>query len=171
MPNNPEPQSSVHIGNVTGGITGSIIAGRDVSHATITLGGQPTPASKEPAVDDLKQLLAEIHTELADLMTQQETLQQISPAAPFTAQGAEQTVKAMTEILDKSAVQKPQDAQSLHTHLTQTMSLLSSILDGARTLAQKAGDVASAVTPLAEQLGPLVEKVAVAALWVGKLWL
>src|SRR5262245_52167869 len=103
MPNNPEPQSSVHIGNVTGGITGSIIAGRDVSTATIPLGEQPTPASKEPAVDDLKQLLAEIHTELADLMTQQETLQQISPAAPFTAQGAEQTVKAMTEILDKSA--------------------------------------------------------------------
>jgi hypothetical protein len=171
MANNPEPQSTVHIGNVTGGITGSIIAGHDVSRATITLGGQPTPASKEPTVDDLKQLLAEVHTELADLTTQQETLQQISPAAPFSAQGAAQTVKAVTETVDKAAGQKPQDAQSLHTHLTQTTSLLSSILDGAKILAQKAGDVASAVKPLAEQLGPLVEKVAVAALWVGKLWL
>src|SRR5262245_46430486 len=164
MPNNPEPQSSVHIGHVTGGITGSIIAGRDVSHATITLGGQPTPASKEPTVDDLKQLLAEVHTELADLTTRQDTLQQISPAAPFTAQGAAQTVKAVTETVNNSAGQKPQDAQLLHTHLTQTTNLLSSILDGAKTLAQKAGDVASAVQPLAEQLGPLVEKVAVAAL-------
>jgi methyl-accepting chemotaxis protein len=173
MPNNSEPQSSVHIGNVTGGITGSIIAGHDVSHATITLGGQPTPASKEPTVDDLKQLLAELHTELTDLMTQQDTLQQISPAAPFTAQGAAQTVQAVTETVNKAAGQKPQqeEAQSLQTHLTQTTSLLSSILDGAKTLAQKAGDVAIAVKPLAEQLGPIVEKVAVAALWVGKLWL
>src|SRR5262249_178404 len=135
------------------------IAGRDVSHATITLGGQPTPASKEPTVDDLKQLLAELYKELAALLTPQDTLQQISPAAPFTAQGAAQTVKTVTETVDKAAGQKPQkeEAQSLHTHLTQTTSLLSSILDGAKTLAQKAGDVASAVKPLAEQLGPLVE--------------
>lgn len=171
MSNNPEPHSQVHIGSVTGGIHGSVIAGRDVSNATITLGGQPTPASKEPTVAELKQLLAEVHTELAALLTHQDTLQQISPAAPFTAQGAAQTVKAVTETVDKAAGQKPLDAQSLHTHLTQTTSLLSSILDGAKTLAQKAGDVASAVKPLAEQLGPLVEKVAVAALWVGKLWL
>jgi methyl-accepting chemotaxis protein len=171
MSNNPEPSSEVHIGNVTGGIHGSIFAGRDVSHATITLGGQLTPASKEPTVDELKQLLTEVHTELADLLAHRETLQQISPAAPFTAQGAEQTVKAVTETVDKSAGQKPQDAQSLQTHLTQTTSLLSSILDGAKTLAQKAGDAASAVKPLMEKLEPLVEKIAVAALWVGKLWL
>jgi len=171
MSNNPEPSSQVHIDSVTGGIHGSIITGRDISDATITLGGQPTPASKEPTVDDLKQLLVEVHTELAVLLTQQDTLKQISPAAPFTAQGAAQTVKVVTETVDQSTGQKPQDAQSLHTHLTQTTSLLSSILDGAKTLAQKTGDVASAVKPLAEQLGPLVEKVAVAALWVGKLWL
>ena len=173
MPNNPEPHSQVHIGSVTGGIHGSIIAGRDVSNATITLGGQPTPASKEPTVDDLKQLLAEVHKELSALMTQQDTLKQISPSAPFTAQGAEQTVKAVTETVDKAAGQKPQqeEAQSLQTHLTQTTSLLSSILDGAKTLAQKAGDAASAVKPLMEKLEPLVEKVAVAALWIGKLWL
>ena len=48
-----------------------MIAGRDISHATITLGGHPTPASKEPIVEELKQLLAKIHQELADLMTQQ----------------------------------------------------------------------------------------------------
>src|SRR3712207_609212 len=112
MSNNPEPHSQVHIGNVTGGIHGSIIAGREVSNATITLGGQPTPASKEPTVDELKQLLAEVHKELADLMMQQETLKQVSPAAPFTAQGAEQTVKAVTETVDKSVGQKPQKEEA-----------------------------------------------------------
>jgi len=171
MSSNPEPSSQVHIGNVTGGITGSIIAGRDVSNATITLGGQPTPASKEPTVDELKQLLAEVHKELADLMTQQAALKQVSPAAPFTAQGAQQSIKEVRETVDGTAGQKPQEAQSIHTRLTEATSLLSSVLDGAKTLAQKTGDVASAVKPLAEKLGPLVEKVSVAALWVGKLWL
>lgn len=171
MPNNPEPQSSVHIGNVTGGIHGSIIAGHDVSNATITLGGQPTSASKEPTVDELKQLLAEVQKELADLMMQQATLKQVSPAAPFIAQGAEQSVKEARETVDRTTGQKPQEAQSIHTRLTETTSLLSNILDGAKTLAQKTGEAASAIKPLAEKLGPLVEKVAVAALWVGKLWL
>jgi methyl-accepting chemotaxis protein len=171
MPNNPEPQSSVHIGDA-GGIHGSIIAGRDVSHATITLGGQPVPASKKPTIDDLKQLLAEVHTELTALLTQKETLKQISPDALSTAQGAEENVKAVTETVGKAAGQKPQkeEAQALQTHLTRTTSRLSSLLDDAKTLAQKTGDVASAVKPLGEQLGALVEKVAVAALWIGKLW-
>jgi len=171
MSTNPEPHSQVHIGSVTGGIQGSIIAGRDISHATITLGGQPTPASKEPTVDTLKQLLAEVHQELADLMTQQTVLKQVSPAAPFTAQGAHQSVQEVRETVDGITGSKPQEAQSIHTHLTETTSLLSSILDGAKTLAQKTGDMASAVAPLADKLGPLVEKVAVAALWVSKLWL
>src|SRR5262249_2203771 len=100
MPNNPEPHSQVHIGSITGGIHGSIIAGHDVSNATITLSGQPTPASKEPRVDELKQLLAEIHKELADLMTQQAALQQVSPASPFTAQGAAQSVQEVREMVD-----------------------------------------------------------------------
>jgi DNA repair ATPase RecN len=171
MSDNPESHSQVHIGNVTGGIHNSMIAGRDVSNATITLGGQPTSASKDPTVDEVKQLLAEVQKELADLMTQQTALKQVSPAAPFTAQGAQQSVKEVQETVDRTAGQKPQDVQSIHTRLTETTNLLSGILDGAKSLAQKTGEVASAVKPLAEQLGPLVEKVAVAALWVGKLWL
>ena len=50
MASKEESLSEVHIGDVTGGIYGSIIAGRDVTNATITIGGQPTPADKEPTV-------------------------------------------------------------------------------------------------------------------------
>ena len=46
----------VTIGNVSGGIHGSIIAGRDVKNATITMGGQPISVDKEPTSDELKQL-------------------------------------------------------------------------------------------------------------------
>ena len=55
--------------------------------------------------------------------------------------------------------------------LAEATGLLSGILDGAKTVAQKSVEVAEAVKPLAEKLEPLVEKVGVAALWVAKLWL
>jgi hypothetical protein len=42
----------VTIGDVTGGIHGSVIAGGDVSDATITFDGRPSPADKERAVDE-----------------------------------------------------------------------------------------------------------------------
>lgn len=161
--------SGVTIGKVTGGIHGSIIAGRDVTNATISIGGQPIPAAKEPTVDELKQLLAEIQGELAEITAQQEALKEVSSAAPFTAQGAEQGVKdAAAKVKPKM---KPGEAESVQKSLAEATNLLSGILDGAKTLAEKAGEVASAVKPIAEKLEPLVEKVAVAALWVAKLWL
>ncbi|MFQ5578220.1 MAG: hypothetical protein ACE5G8_14650 [Anaerolineae bacterium] len=164
-----DPSSSVSIGNVSGGIHGSIIAGRDVKDVTITLGGQPTPADKEPSVDELKQLLAEIQDELAAVMAEKETLQQISVATPFTAQGAEQSVNQAAEQVE--AELEPEAAQSVQKSLGEATSLLGNILDGAKMVAEKAGAVGEAVKPIAEKLAPLVEKVAVAALWAGKLWL
>ena len=80
MASKEESLSEVHIGDVTGGIHGSIIAGRDVTNATITIGGQPTPAAKEPTVDELKQLLAEIQGELAEITAQQEALKEVPSA-------------------------------------------------------------------------------------------
>ena len=159
----------VSIGDVSGGIHGSIIAGRDVTNATITLGGQPTPADKEPTIDELRQLLAEIQAELADITAQQDALREISADAPFTAQGAEASVsQAATEV--EGEVDQEQ-AESVQKSLEKATSLLGGILDGAKTVAQKSVEVAEAVKPIVERLEPLVEKVGVAAFWVAKLWL
>jgi len=171
MASKEESLSEVHIGDVTGGIHGSIIAGRDVTNATITIGGQPTPADKEPTVTELQQLLAEIQQELAEITVQRDALKEISPAAPFTAQGAEQSVKDVAKKVEETPEIKPEEAKSMQESLTEATTLLSGILDGAKTVAQKAGEVGSAVEPIAEKLGPLVEKVGVAAFWVAKLWL
>ena len=162
--------SEITIGDVTGGIHTTVIAGRDVQDVTISLGGQPTPAEKEDLkVDDLKQLLAEIQTQLADLAAEQEALQAVSVAAPFTAQGAEAGInEAAVQI--EGEVDKEQ-AQSIQHSLNEATSLLTGILDGAKSVAEKAGEVGQAVKPIAEQLAPLVERLGVAALWVGKLWL
>jgi hypothetical protein len=159
----------VTIGNVQGGIHGSIIAGRDVRDATITLGGQPTPADKQPTVDELRQLLAEIQRELAELAAQKDALKKISPATPFTAQGAEQSVRDAVEKIEPDI--KPDEAQSVRKSLTEATSLLEMILEGAQTVAEKTGEVGKALQPVIERLGPLVERVGVAALWVARLWL
>ena len=169
MRSNGDNLSDVRIGNVSGGIHGSVIAGRDVSHVTITLGGQATPADKEPTQAELKQLLVEVQQELAAVLAQKEALQQVSAAAPFTAQGAAAGVAQATEIAG-SAVE-PEQAQSMQHSLTEATSLLGGILDGAKIAAEKAGAVGKAAKPLAEALAPLVEKLAVASLWVGRLWL
>jgi len=159
----------VTIGDVTGGIHGSIIAGRNVRNATINVGGEQVPADKEPTVDELKQLLTEIKQELAEITTQQDALKEISSAAPFTAQGAEQSVKDVAEKIESEM--SPQEAKSVQKSLTEATNLLSGILDGAKTVTQKTVEVGKAAQPIAEKLAPLVEKVAVAAFWVGRLWL
>lgn len=161
MADNHEPSSGVHIGTVSGGIHGSIIAGRDVTHATVTIGGQRTPADKAPTFDEFKQLLTEIHKELETTASQQDALKAVSPAAPFTAQGAVQSVKDVVEKVKPEM--QPDEATSMQKRLTETTSLLTNLLDGAKTLAEKAGEFGTAAQPIVEKLEPLVEKVAVAA--------
>jgi phage-related tail protein len=165
----PDESGGVTIGNVSGGIHGSIIAGRDVSNATITLGGQPVAANKQPTPDELKQLLAEIQQELAKVMAQKDALQQVDVAAPNDAQGVEARVNdAVAKV--EGEVSKEQ-TESVQKNLAKATGVLGEILDGAKTVAEKAGEVGQAVKPLADTLVPLVEKLGVAALWVGKLWL
>jgi hypothetical protein len=169
MTSKDDQQYGVHIGNVSGGIHGSIIAGRDVKDVTITLGGQPTPADKEPTVDEFKQLLAEIQKELTEVTAQKETLQQVSSAAPYTAQGAEASVSQATAQADKEV--GAEQAESIQKSLTEATTLLGGILDGAKAAAEKSVEVGRAVKPIAEKLAPLVEKLGVAAFWAAKLWL
>jgi hypothetical protein len=168
MTDDHEPSSGVHIGPVSGGIHGSIIAGRDVTHATVTIGGQPTPADKFPTFDEFKQLLTEIHEELETTASQQDALKAVSPAAPYTTQGAVQSVKDVVEKVKPKM--QPEEVTSVQKRLTETTSFLTSLLDGAKELAEKAGEFGTAARPIVERLEPLVEKVAVAALWVAKLW-
>lgn len=170
----PPPSGGVTIGNIIGGIQGSIVAGRDVTtrdfSPTITLGGQPVSTDKEPTVAELEQLLAEIRQGLAEVTAQQEALKEVSPAAPFTAQGAEQSVKDAADKVKEQPEMEPEEAKSVQESLTEATNLLSGILDGAKTVAKKTGDVVVAVRPLAEKLEPLVEKLGVAAFWVARLW-
>jgi molecular chaperone DnaK (HSP70) len=166
---NEESPSEVHLRNVSGGIHGSIIAGRDVTNATITLSGQPTPADKEPTVEELQQLLAEIQGELAEITAQKEALQAVSAAAPLTAQGAEANVNQAAAAM-QDAVEE-EKAESIQKSLAEAAALLSGILDGARSVAEKATEVGRAVQPIAEKLEPVVEKLGLAALWAAKLWL
>jgi hypothetical protein len=159
----------VSIGNVTGGIHGSSIAGRDVTNTTITTSGTSTRTEQPPTVDQIQQLLTEIQRELVEVTAQRDVLKELSPAAPFLAQGAAESVKDAT-----NAIQPKLDvaqAQSIQQRLHESSSLLSKILDDAKTLAEKAGATASAVQPLVGLLEPVVTKLERTILWVTRLWL
>jgi hypothetical protein len=160
--------SGVTIGDVSGGIHDTVIAGRDVTNATITGGSQQRSADQGPSIDQLRQLVGEIQRELARVVAQQDALRRVSPAAPFTAQGAEQAIKDIAARVNEPP--RPEDAESMQASLEEASGLLSGILEGARAAAQKAGEVGEAVLPIAEKLAPIVEKLGVLAKWVAKLW-
>lgn len=168
MSNNSESISEIRFGNVSGGITNSIFAGRDISDVTITVGGQPVPANKKPTFEELKQLLAEVQQELADIVAQEEALKKISAATPYTAKGAEENLKEVAEKV-KPDVDK-EEGKTIGERLKETTGILNKILDGAKNLVQKSVDLGKALEPVTDKLGPLVDKVAVAALWAAKLW-
>ena len=141
-----------------------------IGDGTVTIGGQLTPIDKEPTVDEFKQLLAEIQKELAEITAQKELLKEISLEAQFTAPGAEEGVKDVATKLEEIPEIKPEDAREMQEKLDGSTSLLTGILDKAETVVQKAGEVGNAVKPLAEKLGPLLEKISAAGIWVAKLW-
>ena len=120
-------------------------------------------------VDELRNLLAEIQTALGEIVAHKEALQQISSATPFTAMGAEASIKEAAAKIESDLDQG--QAKSVQQSLTEATTLLSGILDGAKTVAEKSAEVGRTVKPIADHLAPLIEKLGIAALWVGKLWL
>lgn len=163
--------SEVRFGNVDGGIHNTIVGGRDVRNATITIHGRPISPDRELTVDELRLLLGDIQEDLAKIVAQQEALSEISPDAPSTIQGAEQNIMAAAESIAETPDVEPEQAKTAEQTLEKAAKLLALILDDAKAVIEKAAEVGKAVKPIAAQLEPLIEKVGVAALWVAKLWL
>jgi hypothetical protein len=155
MSSGDEP-SGVRIGNVSGGIHGSVIAGGSVSNAVVTIGGRPTSVDKQPDVEELKLLLAELQREL-EAFSADATLKQVSAATPFLAKGAAQTVTEAAAQVTRDMSTGTVDA--VRKNLTEATTLLSMIVDGAK-----------AVGPIVEKAAPLLERVGVAGLWLARLW-
>lgn len=158
----------IDIGGIGGSMQG-VIAGGDVRDVTITIGGQPTAADKQPSLAEFRQLLADIQQDMAEIVQQQDLLAKVDPAAPFTAQGAEQSVKSAAEQVEPEM--EAEEAESVQKRLTTGLNLFAGILDGAKTVAKKTDEVGEAIIPIVQRLEPLVQKLGVAALWTARLWL
>jgi hypothetical protein len=167
-----ESSGGVSIGNVTGGITGAVIAGRDakVEGSTIAVGKLPE-LEEEPTVEGLQELLAEIQRALAEIAEQKELLEGIDPTYPVQAQLAEAQVNTAAQAAQAGEKVEAKDAESMKDRLEKASGLLNSILEGAKTAAEKVGDVVEAAAPVAEKLEPLLQSLGVAVAMVAKLWL
>lgn len=158
----------VTIGNVSGDIKGSVIAGGDVRGVTITIDGRPVAADKEPNIDELRKLLVDIQRQLAELVAQGEALSKLSPSATLVARSAEVSVKDAVDSF------KPEPAahetKSIKARLTEATSFMTTLLDGAKSIADKTTEVGKSVQPVIEKATPLLEKLTVAAAWAARLW-
>jgi hypothetical protein len=161
--------TGVTIGNVTGGIQGSIIAGRDVRDSTINIGGNEVPADKQPEYSEIRELLADIHAQLVELAGEEDVLREVSPSAPLAARSAEVSVKAAADSLNPKL--SNDEAGSVKQRVTEATSFVSTILDGATSLTNKVGAAGDSVQSMVKKTAPLVEKLSVAALWISRLWL
>lgn len=167
MPKNKN-SPGVHI-QAGGGVSRNVIAGHDVNVQNLQIGDRSAQEDKAPTLEEFKQLLAEIQADLAEITAREETLKAVSPAAPFSAQGAGQSLKDAAEKVGPDEL-KPEEAKSVKKRLEEAGSLLGGILNGAKNAIEKTGEIAEAVKPLVEKLGPLVEKIGIAGLWAARLW-
>lgn len=165
-----EPSGGVHIGNVTGGIRGSVIAGRDVVNATLG-GGRTQETEPAPTVDALERLLAEAGQELAAIVARRKALQGISAAAPFTAQGAAQAIETATVKVRESPRIGTAEARSIRAALDEAATLLRGILRSAQAASEQADKEMGSMASLADLLPRLIEKVDQASHWAATLWL
>ena len=160
--------SDVKIGYVSGGIHGSIISGKDIRDVIITIEGREIKADTEPNINDLLQLLTAIKRDLSEMESKSHILNEISVAAPFIIQGAERSIKETTENVTSDL--DSQEAESIQNRLSDVIKILTVVLDGARTLANKTYEVGQSVAPIIEKLEPLIMKIGIVAMWIDKLW-
>ena len=166
MTNDGDSLSEIKIGNVRGDLSGNV-AGRDIN-IDQSVSAQPLPVEKEDAANELRELLAAIQQQLAEVVAEQNALKEISSAAPLVYQGAEQAIKDASENVDVDM--STETAQSVQENFKEATSLLTGILNGAKTVIEKAGELGSAAKPIADKLEPLIGNMGRALLLL-KLWI
>lgn len=169
MSSHDDTSPGVRIGNVTGGIHNSLFAGRDISDTTITVGEKTMRADDTPTQADLAQLMADISKELTDVMADREQLSAVSAAAPYAVQGATECVNAASKQLAGEI--SPAEATAVQRNLTDAATLVGTVVDTTDPDANTGEGLGAKIKSVAQKLGPLLEKLAVAAVWVSKLWL
>lgn len=155
----------------SGGSFQGIIAVRDlnIENSAITIGDQTTVVNKQnPSFEELKQLLTEVCEELAEITAQKEVLKAVSAETPHLAQNAEDHVKSAAEKIKPEML--PNKAKSVQDSLTEATNLLTDILGGAKSVAQKAEEVGRAVMPIVGKLELLVQKLEAAVIRIAILW-
>jgi hypothetical protein len=171
MANKEKSSSSVRIGNVQGGITNSMIAGGNISHATINVGGRDMAVNSTPNLEEFNQLLMEIRADLEKLTADPNVLKSISPAVPYTVEGAKASLEAAVQNAGSVENTDISKGEAIQKSVGEATSLLGTVLDSAKTVAEKATAAGKSAKSLVETLGPVVEKLAVAGLWVARIWL
>jgi hypothetical protein len=164
----PKHAGGVTIGDIHGDIQGSVIASGDVRDVTITVAGRTVAASKQPDPDEFRQLLFDIHRELSVLTARVDVHQDVLPKVSAAARNAEVTAR------DVAASMGPElgvaQGARIKKRLSKVAALVGTVLDGTKSVADKAGEAGKSIQTVVEQLHPLLQRVRVAVLWAAKLW-
>lgn len=176
-------------GNVSisvGGNSSGIIAGRDVNNAKVQNVGdvrgdgnvigidtqvstvETVTAAEQPSRERFAAVVQELQLVLAKIAEQSDLLSQVDPAARYTIPGAAQELNDVAAELQSS---ESTNRRGILERLKTAATLTESVLDKAKSLADKATDAGKAAMQLVAQLGPVVVNLETLIVWTTKLWL
>jgi phage-related tail protein len=118
-----------------------------------------------------RKLLVEIQADIAELSSLQELLQGISPTAPALVQVAGESIKQVEQTITDQPEMEKVTLEGVRKTITDASGLLGMVLENAKNLAGKAVETGKVIAPVIEKLGPLLDRISIAALWAAKLWL
>ena len=164
----------VQIGSVGGSISHSVIAGGDAGHITIAGSGQGESGTARPTLEGLARRLDAISRALAAVNAQGEMLGAVSPAAPFAAQGAAQSIADAAQRLSSPAAGSGTEVGPImRRRIAEAGVLLRGIQDSAGTAEESVTESAGGYVgmgKLAGELSALCTQVEEAAAWADTLW-
>lgn len=160
--------SGVKIGNVSGGINRSTIAGRDVVRSANSPVPSNRPVDTVPNAPELSQLLVQIQQSLTELAMEKKALVHLSLAASSKIEAAALNVEDANRNICPDG--KKTEAITVSKRLSEATSLVSTLLDDVNEIGNKAEDIQDAVMPLAKRLSSLFGQLGTAAVWAAKIW-
>jgi methyl-accepting chemotaxis protein len=167
MKKNNKHSSSVTIGNVSGSIDSSLIAGGNISEVSTSV--KKSDAQEHvPSMEELNELLANIRGQLIQLASKRDGLASISPSMPHGIQGVHDCVEAAIENVKPTASQE--QTASAGRELAEAGSLLTHLMNNATKAVDGVSKVAESAKPLVRQLSPLIQSLSLAATWIAKIW-
>jgi hypothetical protein len=161
-----QPTTGVSIGNVSGGISGSQIAGRDISQSEPNDFRAIQPDSKN-SNKELITLLSDARATLTQVQSELERSPKIPPKAKSGLKRADKNVES---VISDLTTHRSLKRSAVKSRLTAAQSNVQEVLNLAQTSLAGVDKLEKSAAPVLHHLASLANSIGSAIPWITKLW-